>query len=448
MAASGLALAQVKPCKVTVIDAENGWPVPLVELRTTGNVTFWTDNAGVVAFDLPEHMGVATWLEVFSHGYEAPADGFGNRGVRVTPEPGGNVTIRVERKQIAKRLGRLTGAGLFAEAQKCGEFGEWQESGITGSDTVRVAPYEKGLFWLWGDTNLPSYPLGIFETSGAMSGVGGLISMEPPTAIRYDYFRNKEGTPRAISPVPGKGPTWLSALVALPDRNGREHLVATYAKIPEMLAPGEMGLMEWNTSKKEFETVLKFWERSEDQKSPPKPYPDGHAILAKGPDGKDWLYMNGPPDFKCPPTFEAWKDRSTWQEVSQPASFETVGGGEPLTVASASIAWSEYRKRWIMIVQQKFGKPSVFGEVWYLEGESPEGPWGPAVKVATHENYTFYNVMIDWPLYDSAEPVLLFEGTYTHTFTDNPEKTPRYEYNQVLYRLDLDDPALRGAQGK
>ena len=29
------------------------------------------------------------------------------------------------------------------------------------------------------------------------------------------------------------------------------------------------------------------------------------------------------------------------------------------------------------------------------------------------------------------------EGTYTADFSGNPERTPRYEYNQVLYKLDL-----------
>lgn len=46
--------------KITVRDSENGWPVPLVELRTTHKVSFFTDNAGVVAIDLPELMGVST----------------------------------------------------------------------------------------------------------------------------------------------------------------------------------------------------------------------------------------------------------------------------------------------------------------------------------------------------------------------------------------------------
>jgi len=39
--------------------------------------------------------------------------------------------------------------------------------------------------------------------------------------------------------------------------------------------------------------------------------------------------------------------------------------------------------------------------------------------------------------------VLFFEGTYTHTFSGSAENaTPRYDYNQVMYRLNLDDSRL------
>jgi hypothetical protein len=67
------------------------------------------------------------------------------------------------------------------------------------------------------------------------------------------------------------------------------------------------------------------------------------------------------------------------------------------------------------------------------------------VKVLSHHNYTFYNPRIHCEASDGKSPVLLFEGTYTQQFADRPQPTPRYDYNQILYRLDLDDPALRPA---
>ena len=76
---------------------------------------------------------------------------------------------------------------------------------------------------------------------------------------------------------------------------------------------------------------------------------------------------------------------------------------------------------------------------------SPTGPWGPAVKVLSHRNYTFYNPRLH-PEFSEQDPrVLIFEGTYTQQFADHPQPTPRYDYNQILYRLDLDDPALTPA---
>ncbi|MDA7881963.1 DUF4185 domain-containing protein [Akkermansiaceae bacterium] len=434
-----------KPFKIEVIDEENGWPVPLVELTTVGNQTLVTDNAGVVAFDIPEYMNRETWLTVFSHGYEAPKDGFGYRGTRLSPTPGGSHVIKIKRKQIAKRLGRLTGGGLFAESQKLGEHLDWPETGVLGTDTVQTASYQNKLFWIWGDTNLPHYPLGIFHTSAATTPLNPLVSLKPPTGIRYNYFRNQEGRPKGVAKMPGDGPTWVSGFVSLPDNKGKEHLVATYAKIRGSLEAYEFGLLEWNDQKEQFDHVLTFWEKNAGGNHPPKPYPDGHPLIWKDDKGKPWLYFNGPSNFKCPATYEAWKDRSQWQEVKNPQNFKAVDGSK-ITVASASVAWNQYRNKCVMVLQEKFGKPSGFGEVWYLEGDSPEGPWGPAVKVLTHQNYTFYNIQIDWQLTSPESPVLLFEGTYTTTFTDNQRKTPRYEYNQMLYRLDLNDPALKPAQ--
>lgn len=436
----------LQPCKIEVVDASNGWPVPLVQLTTTSDLSFVTDNAGVVAFDSPELMGAETWLTVFSHGYEMKADGFGNRGVRFTPSPGGSFKIELQRKQIAKRLGRITGSGIFAESQKLGEFASWKESGVIGSDTVQTATYKGKLAWLWGDTNLPVYPLGIFNTPFATTSLKPLVSLKPPTSIFYDYVRNEKGAPRGTIDVPGKGPVWLTALVSLPDAKGVEHLVATWAKIPEFLKAGELGLAEWNDQTSRFDVVSSFWKDSDATPAPPPVYPDGHVAVWEDASGKAWLYANSPPNFRCPATYEAWKDPTQWQPVEAQKSVKAADGSGEVTVATGSIAWNAYRKRWIFIFQQKFGKPSIFGEVWYCEGKTPEGPWGPAVKVATHENYTFYNVQIDWQLTDPAEPIILFEGTYTTTFTDNKIKTPRYEYNQMLYRLDLNEPSLAPAQ--
>ncbi len=58
----------------------------------------------------PELMGRETWFHVRSDGYEVPKDGFGYRGVRLTPRPAdGSGRIEDQQAMLAKRLGRLTG---------------------------------------------------------------------------------------------------------------------------------------------------------------------------------------------------------------------------------------------------------------------------------------------------------------------------------------------------
>ena len=55
----------------------------------------------------------------------------------------------------------------------------------------------------------------------------------------------------------------------------------------------------------------------------------------------------------------------------------------------------------------------------------------------------FYNPK-QHPFYDQeGGRIIYFEGTYTNSFSGNPVQTPRYEYNQIMYRLDLSDPRLK-----
>ena len=118
---------------------------------------------------------------------------------------------------------------------------------------------------------------------------------------------------------------------------------------------------------------------------------------------------------------------------------------KPVTAHRGSVAWNDYRKRWTMIFTQHFGS-SLLGEVWYTEADQPEGPWGKAKKVVTHDKYSFYNPAQHPYFAQQGGQVIYFEGTYTHTFSGNPTPTPRYDYNQMMYRLDLSDPRLEAVR--
>jgi hypothetical protein len=175
--------------------------------------------------------------------------------------------------------------------------------------------------------------------------------------------------------------------------------------------------------------------------------PEGHPVFWKDDSGVAWVLFGNPlPVLKCRATLESWEDASSWKVIKEPENLVSAADGKAVKLHSGSVAWNAWRKRWVTIFMQTQGKPSPWGEIWYAEAASPLGPWGKAVKVLSHDNYTFYNPRAhpEFTLEDS--PVLLFEGTYTQEFSNHPEPTPRYDYNQILYRLDLDDPRLAGAE--
>jgi hypothetical protein len=433
-------------CRIEVVEQGSGWPVPLVELRTLHQVRLVTDNAGVIAMDLPELMNRECWFDVIGHGYEVPKDGFGYRGVRLKPSPGKTLRVEVKRVNLAKRLGRLTGAGLFAESQKLGENLDWPESGILGCDSVQNAVYQGKLFWAFGDTTLAHYPLGIFHMSSATTAVAPLTSFEPPLRLKLEIFRDGNGQPRGVAEMPGTGPTWVSGYVTLPDKQGTPRLVGTYVKIKPPLEAYECGQCVWNDKNERFERLRVVWTKSESQPKQPTA-PEGHPAFWKDPQGREWLLFGNPlPTLRCAPTYESWQDPAQWEVLARQETLSSAKDGAAVKPHTGSIAWNPFRRRWVTVFMEAFGKPSTFGELWYAEAESPLGPWGKAVKVITHENYTFYNPRLHPEFTATNSPILIFEGTYTREFADRPAPTPRYDYNQVLYRLDLDDPALAPAR--
>jgi hypothetical protein len=145
---------------------------------------------------------------------------------------------------------------------------------------------------------------------------------------------------------------------------------------------------------------------------------------------------------RCPATYEAWLNTNTWEALKSQKTLRAAGSNEKVTVHSGAIAWNPWRQRWVTVFVQSNGKSSMLGEIWYAEADAPMGPWGPAVKILSHDNYTFYNPTIHPEFVAGESPILIFEGTYTAEFANRPQVTPKYNYNQILYRLDLDDPRL------
>jgi hypothetical protein len=478
------------PFAVHVIDEATGRGVPLVELKTTGNVVYVTDSNGIVAFDEPGLMNQKVWFEVKSHGYELPKDGFGLRGKALDVTPGGEATIEIKRLNIAQRLYRVTGSGIYRDSLLV-QRGDGARSvpatipieqpllnaKVIGSDSVQTAIYQGKLRWFWGDTTRPAHPLGLFHMPGAVSELPERGGLSPDKGVNLEYFVGDDGFARATCQMEGEGPTWMDAVCVLPDSGGREVLLAAYMKIRPPLKIYRRGLCRWNDAKNAFEHVA-------DMPLNAPVIPFGHPFRHED-NGEKYVYFGDPfPVARVKATAEAFLDLSQYEALYCPALVGGDGfriwswgknhepldamaeaklirsGDLPLDLARyrmldadgkhvlahrGSVNWNEFRKKWIAIFTQ-YGGTSMIGEVWYAEANEPTGPWKKAVKIVTHDKYSFYNPLHHRYFDHDGGRVIYFEGTYTHTFSGNQQPTPRYDYNQVMYKLELDDPRLKFAQ--
>jgi hypothetical protein len=481
-----VALGQGQYFRITVVDEQTGRGVPLVELRTVNGLRSWTDSNGIVAFREPGLMGQRVFFHVSSHGYEFPRDGFGYRGRALDVVPGASATLKVTRLNIAERLYRVTGGGIYADSLLVGARVPLKQPALNGrvlgSDSVVNAVYRGRLYWFWGDTNRPAHPLGNFQVPGATSRLPADGGLDPEAGVNLDYFLDAQGFAKETARVPGDGPTWLGGLVVV--GAGRdERMFAGYMKVKPPLEVYERGLVEWDDERKEFRHDVTF-----DGKA--ALYPQGHPFLRRV-GGSDYVYFANPyplirvradvAALRRPEDYEGFTclkpgtgpedgriDRDTggvrwaWKKNTPPLTpqqqdklvrtgrlkadeallqLRDADTGKAVAAAAGSVCWSEYRKRWVMIAVQSFGA-SLLGEVWYAEADTPLGPWVYARKIVTHDRYSFYNPK-QHPFFDKqGGRIVFFEGTYSHTFSGNSDATPRYDYNQIMYRLDVDDPRL------
>lgn len=470
-----------------VIDAETGRGVPLVELRATSEAAWWTDSAGVVALDEPGWFGRSVFLHVRSPGYAHPKDGFGYAGVRFTPERGGSTTVRLQRLNVAERLYRITGADIYRDSVLLGLPTPIREpllnAGVTGQDSVVATPYRGRLYWCWGDTNLLRYPLGNFGATGATSDLPGRGGLPPSQGIDFRYFTGSDGFVRPMCPEPSNGMRWLEGLLVVPDATGADRLVARMANHRDLAYAHDVHLMRWSDEKGHFESIRR-WDIHAG-------YRIAQPFFART-GGRVYAYLH--PELRVPATVEALADLGRYEaftcvagdgrwlgadtQVARDAAgrphYRWVAGGDMLhgerlsqlvrtgklaegeawmrlrdveTGARVparwleSVAWNSWRRCWIGFFASKPG------EVWYSEAASPVGPWVQARRVAEHGDTNFYNIAHHSFFDEEGGRRVYFEGTYTVAFSAAKAPTPRYDYNQIMYRLDLSDPRLRFPQG-
>lgn len=427
--------------QIRIVDDETGRGVPLVELRSTNKISCWTDSNGIIAWNEPGLMDRPVYFTIQSPGYSLSGG-----GKTIDVKRGGAVELKIRRHAVAERLYRVTGQGIYRDSLLTGYPVPIREpainSGVMGQDTVRTALYNGRIFWLWGDTDRPDGPLGNFNTTMATSDPHD----DPALGINLTYFTRPDGFVKPMIPWT-KGMTWMHSLMVVRDPTGAERLVAYWELMRGLDDVERAGLAVFNDATQEFDPLVEF------PRSLRPSSLHGNASRVRS-NGRDYFYFSGqgamptrvPAEWGAVQELGAYEafvendGRHAWQRGAAPAkqaiNFLDTETGTEVPMYYNAVNWNAWRKRWIAILQRNPG------EVWYSEADTPTGPWAYAARVAEHGDYTFY-WPVSHPFFDQqGGRVIYFEGTYTSAFSGAPVKTPRYDYNQIMYRMALDDPRL------
>lgn len=477
------ASAVAAPFEIQVVDAATGRGVPLVELRPQNGQLVVTDSNGIVAFDQAAFMNQSVSFGLQSYGYA-------NAAQVLNPTSGGSAQISINRTNLAERLYRVTGTGIYQDSVAVGAAVPIDHpllnANVKGQDSVQTAIYKGQIYWFWGDTLYESGGLGNFRTSGARSQLPGQGGLDSSAGVNLNYFVNSSGWAKEMMPVSQSGAMWIDGVFTVRDPDGIERLLAHNGRFADLATNLESGLVLFNDS---TETFQRFQSYSLTAPITPQGHAFNHTV-----NGQGYIYFDQTypavrvkanwNDVTHIANWEAYSplkpntrydsnnppfDRDAqgniifgWKQNTDPLSYEMLQDlvqqgyvardqlpfrlqdfetGRPIQMHRSSVYWNDFRQAWVMIGTEAWGD-SLLGEVWFAEAPSPEGPWVNAVKVATHNrgtngDYSFYNPT-SHPFFDQEGGRLIyFEGSYTTSFSGNSSATPLYDYNQIMYRLDL-----------
>lgn len=469
---------------IKLVNAKTGRGIPLATLRTNNDITFRTDNAGLAAIYEPGLMNRDVRLSVESSGYASSGPGWED-DVRVTFTPGESRTIEMTPHNVADRLYRQSGYGMYRDSHLLGEATPTDNpllnnGKVLGQDSVNNAVFRGKLYWFWDDTQRLENDW-LSRGTGATSPLPSEGGLNPEEGVNLDYFAGNHGKVVNVFPESMSSWIWLSSLLVVEDDSGREKMFSIYLDVEER----RRGLARWNEHRKQWENVTKF-------PADPKII-RGNKVLRVRTEGKEWFYFARPyPTVRVPATAEALSDPDQYEALTplregtwlSDESVEQDGEGNPvwgwksntsslnkvshrrrlrrlddfdttydltplrhvseggiLRSHNGTVYWNEHRQKWIMVFGEAFGKFTWLGDLWYAEADSPIGPWAYARRVVRHKNHACYNVKQHRMLDQLDGQHVFFECTYASWFSQG-QSTPHYGYNQMMYSLDLSEEPL------
>lgn len=462
--------------------------VPLVSLKTVNNVEYITDSNGYIAFHEEYLMNQPVWFYISSPGYEYDSV-WGMIGATINTTIGGSTVLNIKRKNIAVRLYRTSGAGIYRDTIMLGKKSPIREpllnAGVMGLDSTISTIFKGKVYWFFGDTNKAGFPLGNFHVSGAYSELPINGGLDPNIGINFHFFQEK-GFTKSLAPIePMNIPTWIHSVNTLKENN-LEMMVGWYYKMAHLGQPERLGTIQWNDQKEIFELIINLNEKHNIKIN------GAHSFIHRD-NNNVYIYFSSPyADVRVKANIQSFHNISEYESftclvegtnISEEKIDRDQNGRliykwkkntsnlslndyvqlmlklklqfneihhlklrefstERIILAHrGSIHYNYYRKKYIMILVETYGNPGMLGEVWYTESDTPEGPFYYGQKIATHDRINLYNPVHHSFFDQQGGRIIFFEGTFTSTF-DIGHPVPYYNYNQLMYRLDLNDITL------
>lgn len=462
--------------QINVVEESTGQPIPMVKLIFHNGMIFYTDNQGIAAVRIPGLMGeqVRVVLRSPSPGY--PGDFFLG-GAHVVLRPDGSDTITIERRNLAERLYRVTGMGLYRDSKLVGADVPIEDP-LSNLDVIshglgNQAVFKGKLYWFWDGHSTLRNPIPNLKLSGATSELPSSGGLDPRIGINLDYVTGFFGVRRLLRIDENVQAVKRNVFVT-EDSSGEQVLHAYY----QLLDDGsrvEHGILLWDESGKQFKIVKEF--------------PSGMKVrvcrntIRIQTEGREWFYLTCPhpivrvparPDlFQDPSRYETfapldeegnwgWQTQTeTITNRDQPQLLEStsmtredglfhltdVRTGQSILGMGGTVNWNEYRDKWIMVFTEALGR-SKHGEVWYAEADSPLGPWVYARRIATHRQstrfareFTYAFPKLHSYFQKQKGETVFFSGTFGKFLTESAP-VPRYEMNEMMYGLDVTQRGL------
>lgn len=465
--------------KIKVIDADTGSGIPMVTLSPLTRAKYITDSNGYIAMNEPSLMGKSIYFQVKSDGYSYPMGADGRHAVTLDCVAGDSATVKMNRINVAERLYRATGADIYKDSYELGEHvpikNPMLNANIFGQDSNLATLYQGNIFWIWGDSFLPHQYHGNFAVAGATSRFPSKGGLDPNIGVNYDYILDENGSTKPMINLEKLGYVWFDWIMNI-QHEGKETLVAKYANVNSHFANYERGIAVFNDEKQVFESIKQIDEWM--------PYPHNCNHPFKGKEkGEEYFYLTSEFNFQRvlpvldslikPTAYESftclkpgtkfdlnnlqldrdaagkliydWKKNTDFIDLRRQNKLVDLGEinksegwiqlrdvntGEIISDAGkGSVFWNEYRQKWVLISGKK--------NIWYAEADTPVGPWTYARNVACHKSF-LYNPT-QHPFFDEeGGKSIFFEGTFTK-FMSQEEIVPKYDYNQLMYKLSLEN---------